>query len=85
MEDPYFRASKSGKTTSQIASEAIDEQRKQGRATGTIIGLSKETEKYARYREHAIVTRANRMVAVRSEAGGGNADAAPKSAKAKKQ
>jgi hypothetical protein len=62
--DPAFTAKANGKTTSQMATEIVDEQRKKGKSPGTIQGLGANTDKYLKYREHQIATRPQNLVAV---------------------
>jgi hypothetical protein len=63
-QDPAFTYKSNGKTTSQMATEKVDEQRKQGKMPGTIQGLGVNTDKYLKYREHQIATRPENLVAV---------------------
>ena len=79
--DPAFRYKSNGKTTSQMATEKVDEQRKQGKSPGTVHGLGANTDKYLRYREHQIATRPQNLVAVPENGpknSGGNRKAASK-------
>jgi len=66
-QDPAFRYKSNGKTTSQMATEKVDEQRAQGKMPGTIQGLGANTDKYLRYREHQIATRPENLVAVHKD------------------
>lgn len=63
-QDPAFVAKSNGKTTSQMATEKVDEQRKNGKSPGTIQGLGAATDKYLKYREHQYATRPENLVAV---------------------
>ncbi len=62
--DPAFVAKSNGKTTSQMATEKVNEQRAQGKMPGTIQGLSPNGDKYIAYREHQFATRPENLVAV---------------------
>lgn len=62
--DPAFTYKSNGKTTSQMATEKVDEQRQQGKSPGTIQGLGSDEDRYAKYREHQIATRPKNLVAV---------------------
>lgn len=62
--DPAFRAKSNGKTTSQIATEFVDVQRKQGKNPGTIAGLSIKEDKYAKYREQQLSANPDNLLAV---------------------
>lgn len=81
--DPAFTPKSNGKTGSQIATEFVDEQRKQGKMPGTIQGLGSSEDKYLKYREHQYATRPENLVAVHSnrpEGAGRNRKAASKKA-----
>lgn len=62
-DDVHFKAKVGGRSTSQIASKAVDDGRKKGKMSGTIPGLGTE-DKYDAYREHAVATRPQVLVAV---------------------
>ena len=63
-QDPAFIYKSNGKTTSQMATEMVDDQRKKGKMPGTIQGLNAARDKYLAYREHQMVTRPENLVAV---------------------
>jgi hypothetical protein len=44
VNDPVFRASKTGKTTSQSATDYVEKARKQGKNVGTMVGISRNRE-----------------------------------------
>lgn len=60
--DINFIGKSNGKTVSQIASKAVDDQRRKGKMSGTIPGLG--VGDYDRYREHQAATRPQNLVAV---------------------
>ena len=66
-QDPAFTYKSNGKTTSQMATEKVNEQRAQGKMPGTIQGLGANTDKYLRYREHQYATRPENLVAVHTD------------------
>lgn len=65
--DPAFTGKSNGKTASQMATEKVDEQRRQGKMPGTIQGLGANTDKYLKYREHQYATRPENLVALRPD------------------
>lgn len=63
-QDPAFTYKSNGKTTSQMATEKVNEQRAKGKMPGTIQGLGSADDKYLKYREHQYATRPENLVAV---------------------
>lgn len=59
--DPAFTTKSNGKTTSQMASEKVEQARSEGKMPGTIHGLGNDPDKYHKARENAIVLRPDRL------------------------
>lgn len=60
-DDPAFKLKSNGKTTSQMASEKVEQARAEGKMPGTIHGLGNDPDKYHKARENAIILRSARL------------------------
>jgi hypothetical protein len=65
--DPAFMTKAGGKTTSQIASEKVEEMRSKGKMPGTIQGLGNDPDKYHKARENAIAMHPENLLTFRTK------------------